>query len=223
MACNGESEEASVALERLCRSYWYPIYAHARRQGRGPEDAQDLTQSFFARLLEKGYLKLANPQRGRFRTFLLTSLGNFTINEWEKGRALKRGPGCNVPLLITENGEERYRHEPADDSTPDKIYDRRWATTLLENVVQQLRAEYVALQKSELFEGLKEAVWGDGVEPGYQVLSERLNTTEGALRVAAHRMRERYRTLLRETVAKTVSTPEDVEDELRHLIAVLRE
>lgn len=223
LACENDSMEASEALDRLCRNYWYPIYGHVRRQGKGPEDAQDLTQEFFARLLQKEYLKLADPQRGRFRTFLLTALDNFVRNDWEKSRALKRGAGQSTTLLVMRDGEERYRHEPADGLSPDKIYDKRWAATLLENVVAQLRAEYVALQKEQLFERLKSGVWGDAPDESYQSLSAGLNLSEGALRVAAHRMRERYRVLLRQTVARTVATPQDVEDELRHLIAVLRE
>jgi len=223
LACDTNSKDASEALERLCRSYWYPIYAHVRRQGKGPEDAQDLTQEFFARLLEKQYLKLADPQRGRFRTFLLTSLGRFVTTEWVKSRALKRGAGQTMSLLMTQDGEERYRHEPADDSSPDKIYERRWAVTLLENVVAQLRTEYASLRKEELFEGLKASIWGEAPEDGYRSLAGQLNMSENALRVAAHRMRERYRTLLREAVAQTVAAPEDVEDELRHLVSVLRQ
>lgn len=222
-ACDTDSNEASEALERLCRSYWYPVYAHVRRQGKGSEDAEDLTQEFFARLLEKQYIRLADPHRGRFRTFLLTSLGHFVTNDWQKSRALKRGAGRITSLFVTGDGEERYQHEPVDGLSPDKIYERRWAATLLENVVGQLRAEYVSVHKEELFEGLKTSVWGDAPDDGYRSLAGRLNTSEGALRVAAHRMRERYRTLLRDAVAQTVATPEDVEDELRHLVSILRD
>jgi RNA polymerase sigma-70 factor (ECF subfamily) len=194
-----------------------------RRLGWGLEDAQDLTQEFFARLLEKKYLKRADPLRGRFRTFLLTSLGHFLANEWEKRHALKRGAGQTVPLIVMDAGEERYQHEPVDGLTPDRIYEHRWAATLLESVVRQLREEYCALRKEELFESLKPFVWGETPKDGYQCLAGKLNTSEGALRVAVHRMRERYRTLLRETVAQTVAGPEDIEDELRHLVSVLRE
>jgi len=222
-ASGDESAEGLVALDRLCRIYWYPVYAHVRRQGRSAEDAQDLTQEFFARLLEKQYLKLADPLRGRFRTFLLGSLKNFLINEWEKNHTLKRGAGQLTALLETRDGEERYQHEPADGLSPDKIYERRWAAALLESVVDRLRKEYVAVGKEALFEGLKASVWGEGPEDGYQGLAGKLQLSEGALRVAAHRLRERYRTLLREAVSETVAVPEDVEDELRYLVSVLRQ
>jgi RNA polymerase sigma-70 factor (ECF subfamily) len=222
-ASQDESPEGMEALNRLCRIYWYPLYAHVRRQGRSAEDAQDLTQDFFARLLEKQYLKLADPQRGRFRTFLLTALGHFLINDWEKSRAQKRGSGRVTASLETEDGEERYRLEPVDGLSPDKIYERRWAATLLGNVVEQLRREYDAMHKTELFEGLKTSVWGELPNDGYPKLAMQLQMSEGALRVAAHRLRERYRTLLREAVAQTVAAPEDVEDELRYLVSVLRQ
>jgi len=178
---------------------------------------------FFARLLDNQYLKLADPQRGRFRTFLLTSLSRFAASEWEKRRALKRGVAQTVPLIVMDDGEERYRHEPADGLSPDKIYERRWAVTLLGNVVGRLRAEYAAAQKETMFESLKDHVWGEATAEDYESLSTRLGMSQGALRVAAHRMRERYRVLLREAVAQTVAAPEDVEDELRHLISVLRD
>jgi RNA polymerase sigma-70 factor (ECF subfamily) len=194
-----------------------------RRQGRSAEDAQDLTQEFFARLLKKQYFKLADPARGRFRTFLLSALGNFVINEWEKSRTLKRGAGQITIPLEAKDGEERYQHEAADGLSPDKIYERRWAATLLESVVDRLRKEYIAVGKNVLFEALKASVWGEGPEDGYQGLAGKLQLSEGALRVAAHRMRERYRLLLREAVAETVAVPEDVEDELRYLISVLRQ
>jgi RNA polymerase sigma-70 factor (ECF subfamily) len=216
------STDAQAALETLCRTYWYPLYVHVRRRGWGAEDAQDLTQDFFARLLDKDYLNLAHRERGRFRTFLLTSLDHFLSNEWDKRRALKRGAAQTVPLVMTEDGEERYRHEPVDGWSPEKIYERRWATTLLEDVVQQLRHEYAAIHKEALFEGLKASVWGETPDDGYRDLAARLAMSEGALRVAAHRMRERYRALLRDAVAQTVDQPEDVEDELRHLVSVLR-
>ena len=222
--CAGQdfTSEGQAALESLCRTYWYPLYAHVRRLGWGPEDAQDLTQDFFARLLDKQYLKLADPRRGRFRTFLLTSRSRFAATEWEKRRASKRGAAHTVPLILMDGVEERYQHEPADGLSPDKIYDRRWAATLLENVVGRLRAEYAAAQKEAVFESLKDCVWGGAPADDDASLCARLGVSQGALRVAAHRMRERYRTLLREAVAQTVAAPEDIEDELRHLIAVLR-
>ena len=222
-ASGAQSPFVASALEQLCVTYWYPLYAHVRRLGWGPQDAQDLTQDFFARLLEKDYLKLADPKRGRFRTFLLTSIARFVANEWERRHAVKRGAGQTVPLVVMENGEERYRHEPVDGLSPDIIFERRWATTLLESVIGRLRVEYASVHKEELFEGLKASVWGEAPEDGYPSLAAKFNLSEGALRVAAHRMRERYRTLLHETVARTVATTDEVEDELRHLASVLRE
>ncbi len=222
-AGDDSSEEARAALESLCRIYWYPLYSHVRRLGWGPEDAQDLTQDFFARLLDRQYLKLADPRRGRFRSFLLTSIGRFAASEWEKRRALKRGAALTVPLFAMDGGEERYQLEPADGLSPDKLFEKRWAATLLETVLGRLRAEYVAAEKAAVFEAFKDCLWGGAPAEDYASLSGRLGMTEGALRVVCHRLRERYRALLREVVAETVESPAAVEDELRHLVAVMRE
>jgi RNA polymerase sigma-70 factor (ECF subfamily) len=216
------SVEADQALENLCRTYWYPLYAYVRRQGRSADDAQDLTQEFFARLLEKKYLCLADPQRGRFRTFLLSSLKNYLINEWEKSRTAKRGGGGVTFSLDEQDAEGRYLTDPVDGLTPDRIYEKRWAVTLLEKVLARLREEYVADDKALLFDALKPYVWGETLADGYDEVAMRLTMSTGALRVAMHRLRESYRELLREEVARTVASAADVDEELRQLVAALR-
>jgi len=223
MAASREhSDAAKQALEQLCRIYWYPIYAFVRRQGQTVENAQDLTQEFFLRVLQENYFQVADPERGRLRSFLLTSLKNFLINEWEKARTAKRG-GSHITFSLDEkNAEGRYLAEPTDGLTPDLIYEKRWAVTLLEQALARLRSEYVAEQKQLLFDTLKPSVLGDTESGGYGAMAERLGLSEGALRIAMHRLRERYRTLLRAEVASTVATPSEIDDELRHLVAVLR-
>jgi RNA polymerase sigma-70 factor (ECF subfamily) len=213
--------DAQAALERLCRAYWYPLYAYVRRQGRNVEEAQDLTQEFFARLLRKEYLRHHDLARGRFRTFLLTSLKRFLINDWQKGRAAKRGDGQPLMSLDQRETETRFLAEPADLSTPEKAFEKRWALTLLEQVLEQLRREFAASGQAERFERMKVLLWGEKDAPPYVGVAAELGLTEGALKVAVHRLRQRYRELLRAEVAHTVAQPEEVDDELRHLIAVI--
>ena len=215
------SPEAQEALEKLCRGYWYPLYVHVRRLGWGPEDAQDLTQQFFARLLERKYLRLADPERGRFRSFLLTSLKHFLADEWEKLRTQKRGGGQPVISWEGFDPEERYRHEPAENLTPDRIYEKRWAGILLDSVLAQLRAEYEKAGRVGEFDQLKACVWGDGHAGSYAEVAARMKVEEGAVKVAVHRLRKRFREQLRLEVLKTVSSPEEVDDEMRYLRAVL--
>jgi RNA polymerase sigma-70 factor (ECF subfamily) len=210
-----------AALENLCRAYWYPLYAYVRRLGHGPEDAEDLTQAFFARLLEKDYLRHADPERGLFRTFLLTSLKRFLINEWEKGRTERRGGGRTVISWDQDETEIRFRAEPADESTPEKIFEKRWAVTLLERVLDRLEQEFAAEGKAEQFKRLKLLLWGDKGSPPHAEIAAQLHLSEGALNVAVHRLRERYRRLLRAEVACTVAGPGEVDEELRHLISVI--
>jgi RNA polymerase sigma factor (sigma-70 family) len=221
-AADEPSAAIDGALNELCRTYWYPLYAYVRRQGRSAHDAQDLTQEFFARLLEKKGFRTAAPERGRFRSFLLTSLKHFLINEWRGATALKRGGGQVMEAIDTLGIEKRYEAEAEDGSSPDRAFERQWAATLLETVLSRLRAEYVALSKLDLFEGLKPILWGDPAAESYAGLAGKLDMTAGALRVAAHRMRERYGVLTRAAVAETVAKPADVEDELRSLISILR-
>jgi RNA polymerase sigma factor (sigma-70 family) len=220
-AGGGTLPNAQAALERLCRAYWYPLYAYVRRQGRSVEEAQDLTQEFFARLLQKEYLRHPDPARGRFRSFLLTGLKRFLVNDWEKGRAAKRGDGQRVISWDQRETESRFLAEPADQSTPEKAFEKRWAMTVLEHVLERLRGEFAASGKAERFDRLKVLLWGEKGSPPYAGIAAELGLTESALKVAVHRLRERYRELLRAEVAHTVARPEEVDDELRHLIAVI--
>jgi RNA polymerase sigma-70 factor (ECF subfamily) len=220
-ARKSDSPGAEAALERLCRTYWYPLYVFVRRKGHSPEDAQDLTQEFFARFLERKYFALAEQGRGKFRTFLLRSLEHFLINEWAKTQAAKRG-GPNRTISWDETAaEERYAKESVDGEAPDAVYEKRWALSLLEQVMEQLRAEFAGPRR-ELFDALKMSLWGEPAEDSYQAIGAKLGMAPGAVKVAAHRMRQRYRDLLRAEVALTVSTPAEVDEELRHLAAILR-
>jgi RNA polymerase sigma factor (sigma-70 family) len=221
-AINPNSPEANAALERLCKEYWFPLYACVRRYGHGPDDARDLTQEFFARLLSKNSLRHADPQRGRFRTFLQTALTNFLATEWAKGKTQKRGGGLAVLSLDATEAEQRYVAEPADTLTPAKVFDQRWAATVLELAVQRLANEYDVAGKRGLFEALKNHIWGDS-EASYAEIAGAHNMSEGAVKVAAHRLRERYRELLLAEVGRTVATPEEARDELRHLISIISE
>jgi RNA polymerase sigma-70 factor (ECF subfamily) len=218
---SGSLPNAQAALEVLCHAYWYPLYAYVRRQGRGVEEAQDLTQEFFARLLRKDYLHHADPSRGRFRTFLLTALKRFLVNDWQKGRAARRGGVQRAISWDQRESEIRFLGEPADESTPEKAFEKRWAVTLLERVLERLRGEFTNSGKAERFDRLKVLLWGEKGSPPYVGVAAELGLTEGALKVAVHRMRERYRELLRAEVADTVARPEEVDDELRHLITVI--
>ncbi len=212
---------AQEALETLCRTYWYPLYVYVRGQGRSAHDAQDLTQEFFARLLEKKYLRLADSDRGKFRAFLLKSLKHFLVNEWEKARAQKRGGGDSAIPLDAEVAESRYAAEPVQALTIDEIYEKRWALTLIEAVLARLRENYQASGRLPVFEALKGLIWGDTSTLSYPEAALRLDLTEGALKVAVHRLRTRYRELLRAEIAQTVATPGEVDEELHHLVGVL--
>jgi RNA polymerase sigma-70 factor (ECF subfamily) len=214
------SPEAARALESLCQAYWYPLFAYVRRTGRAVADAEDLTQAFFEKLLEKGWLADADRERGRFRSFLLGSLKHFLANEWDKSHAVKRGGRHRIIPLDAETAERRLTMEPADTSPPDKAFDRRWALALLEVVLVRLRDEFAGAGKLDLFERLKGTL-ESGRDVSYPQLAGELGMSEGALRVAAHRMRRRYRELLRNEIAQTVAAGEDVDDELRYLIGAL--
>jgi RNA polymerase sigma factor (sigma-70 family) len=220
-AQRSDSTRAQSALASLCQTYWYPLYAYVRRRGYPPPDAQDLTQEFFARLLEQRWLLRADPQRGHFRTFLLTALSRFLANEWDRARARKRGGG--VPLLALEfdTAETRYGLEPADPRTPEQIFERRWALALLDKVLERLRQESRAEGKGGLYESLRPCLVGERQGQPYAVLARQLGMSEGAVKVAVHRLRQRYRQLLREEVASTVANPKDVEEEMRHLFTAL--
>ena len=213
------SPKAAQALEQLCGTYWYPLYAYARRYGQRPEDAQDLVQSFFARLIDKGYLPAANPERGKFRTFLLTSLQRFLVNEWRKSQAQKRGGGAFLVPWDEDQTEGRYLAESPD--TPEKLYEKRWAWALMEQVLATLEKEFLEGGKKAQFEHLKALVWGDKAARPYAEIAAELCLTESALKVTIHRLRKRYRELLRAEVERTVVCSADIDEELRHLIHLL--
>lgn len=221
MAGQDSSPEARLALEKLCATYWYPLYAYARRQGRSVEEAQDLTQGFFAHFLEHKYFQRADRNRGRFRTFLLTSLKHFLINEWVKANREKRGGGQNVISLDEEMAESRFLAEPAEQPS-ETVYDRGWAGVLLERALAALSAEFAQAGKSEMFERLKIYVWGEKNSLAYREMAEQLGMTEEAVKTSVHRLRKRYGELLRSEVAQTVLTAGDIEEELRYLISVIR-
>lgn len=223
MANGDSSPTASQAREQLCLKYWYPLYAYVRRHGHQVEDAQDLTQEFFARLLKHNYLRLADRSRGRFRTFLLTSLKHFLINEWTKANREKRGSGQKLISLDEEMAESRFNAEPAIEQSPDTLYDRGWADTLWNQALAALQAEFAQSGKLTIFQRLKGVVLGGGDTVSYSQLAHELGMTEGTLRVAIHRLRERFNELLRAEVAQTVSTPAEVNEELRYLVTVIRD
>jgi RNA polymerase sigma factor (sigma-70 family) len=220
-AGRGDSTRASAALEKLCRNYWYPLYAFVRRLGHGAHDAEDLVQSFFAICLEKNYLGTADQTKGRFRSFLLIALKRFLANEWDKARTLKRGGKQTSISLDSLAAEQRYALEPVDHLSADKLFERRWALTLLDQVVARLRDEQAASGKLEQFEQLKECITAAGRGTPYADSATRLGMSEGAVKVAVHRLRQRYRELLEEEIANTVASPEEIEEERRHLLAAL--
>lgn len=215
------SSAAADALAQLCRAYWYPLYAYVRRKGYGVADAQDLTQEFFARFLEKHWLGSVDRRKGKFRSFLLGSLEHFLAKEWTRAHRLKRGGGQTIIAWEGCDPEERYRLEPADDWTAERIYERRWALTVLEQAMSALAAEYAATGKQPLFEELKPFISGEDEEISYPELAARLQMSEGAVRVAVHRLRQRYGESVRGEIARIVQRAEDIEEELRHLFAAL--
>jgi len=211
--------EARSALVSLCENYWYPLYAYLRRRGYPADQAQDLTQGFFIRMLEGRYLDRADPEKGRFRSFLLNSLKFFVADEEDRDRAHKRVGGALVPLEFS-SGEERYGLGPPQDETPERIFERRWALSVLDRVVEKLRNEFVQHGRPEHFERLKVFLLGQSDAP-YAALAREMNTSEGALKVAIHRLRKRYRELFRQEISDTVADPAEVESELRYLVVVL--
>jgi RNA polymerase sigma factor (sigma-70 family) len=219
-ASHSESPDAGAALERLCQTYWYPLYAYVRRRGCSTHDAQDLTQEFFAWLLRRNWLAQADQQRGRFRSFLLTTFSRFLINEWDKARAQKRGGG-EILLPQFDSGEARFNLEPAGPLTPEQIFERRWALEVLATVMKRLGDEFEDEGKAELFATLKPCLLGERTAQPYAALAPKLGMTEGSVKVVVHRLRQRYRQLLRGEIANTVVESGEIEEEIRHLLAVL--
>lgn len=215
------SPNSAQALETLCRTYWFPLYAFVRGLGRSQHDAQDLTQAFFARLLEKDYLKVVTPERGRFRTFLRMALKRFLANEWEKLRAQKRGGAQPHLSFDTDIAEQRFLEERATALAPDVVYDRRWALTLLDTASQRLEQEYAAAGKTSELRHLKPYLTAERGRIPYAEIATGLQGTEAAARVALHRVRKRFREVFREVVADTVATPAEVDPEMRHILEVL--
>lgn len=213
------SPDCKAALASLCQTYWPPVYAYVRKRVSSPEKAEDLTQSFFARFLEKNYITRAQRDRGRFRCFLLTSVENFLHDEHDRSTALKRGGG--QPVLSLDLALIDEEQEPATPMTPALAFEKRWARTLLNRVMQRLREEHRAGSRAELFEHLQSQLWGETGTIPYEGLSKKLGTSNVHLRVAAHRMRQRYRQILREEIAQTVSKPEEIDDEIRYLLQVV--
>jgi DNA-directed RNA polymerase specialized sigma24 family protein len=221
-AGRGDAPEAQSALAALCQTYWYPLYAYVRRSGHPADEARDLTQEFFARLLEKHYLRAADSERGRFRSFLLTALKRFLSKERHRARALKRGGGRSGLSLDFDQGESRFRFEPATDVTAEVLYERRWALAMLDQVMVRLRDEFERAGKPDDFERLKVFLTGEAAAPSYRDVAAATGTTEGAVKVAVHRLRRRFRDLVLAEIAQTVSTPEDADEELRHLFEAVR-
>lgn len=222
-AARPDDPETRAALETLCRRYWFPLYAFVRRRGATVHEAQDLTQEFFLRLMEKNTLAVASPERGRFRSFLLASLQNFLANERDRRTARKRGGDRRTLSLDWDSGESRLSLEPAHADTPERVFERQWALTLLDNVISRLRDEFSASGRERQFESLKAALTGGRAALDYAAVAAELLISEDAARQAASRLRKRYRELLREEVATTVERDDEVEDEIRRLIEALGE
>jgi RNA polymerase sigma factor (sigma-70 family) len=217
LAGHESSPDAEVALATLCETYWFPLYAYVRRRGYDVNEAQDLTQAFFARLLEKDFVAAADPERGRFRAFLLTSFKYFLSKEQDKAKAQKRGGGRAPLSLDLASGESRYVAGPMDMLTPEQLFDRQWTVALLDRVMERLEVEMRESGKADWFDGLKGFIAGNSDGPTYAKTAESLGATEAAIKMATHRMRKRYRELLRHEIAETVEHVADVEDEIRGL------
>ena len=223
LAAGGTSSEASrQALSRLLETYWHPLYAFARGKGHLPEEACDLTPEFLLRLLERNYLGAADPRKGRFRTFLLTALERFLVDDWRAETREKRGGGRRILSLSATDAEDRYRLDPADTLTPEQVFERRWAMTLLEETLRRLEEESAAAGRGALFAAVKPILSGEDTGDGYAEIAARLGLKEGTLKTAVHRLRRRFGALLLSEIAQTVSDPDDVQDELRHLFHLLK-
>ena len=215
------SPEAAAALEKLCRTYWYPLYAYLRRKGNDPHRAQDLTQEFLYRLIKENYLGAADRRRGKFRSFLLAALNHFVSNQCDYERAVKRGGRVNFVSLDDTESETRFLREPASDQSPEKIFERTWFLALFDAALARLREEQAAAGRSEVFEQLRQFVIEDAEAGDYRAVASRVNMTPNAVAVAVHRLRERYKKLVQEEVLRTVADPAEIEDELHRFFAVL--
>jgi len=222
LEAQGQSPAAQAALEKLCRTYWRPVYSFVRRQGSGPEEAEDLTQGFFALLLERRDLDAVRREKGRLRSYLLTSLKHFLASEQRRAMAIKRGKGQRLVPLEELSANERIEMEPADHLSADRLYERRWASTLMEQVLRRLKDEYRTAGNAALFDWLKQLLLDEPGAPSRAEIGARMGMTENAVWQAFHRFRHRYQVLLREEISHTVAIASDIEDELRHLISVLR-
>ena len=220
-AGDSQSKETATALEKLCRTYWYPLYAFVRRQGWNEHDSQDLTQAFFAYLLEKKGFARASPEKGKFRSFLLASLSNFLNNERDKRQRLKRGGGIEIVPLDVEQGEARYRAEPAVEDTPERIFERQWAQTVIEQAAARLQGEFAAAQQADRFTVLKDFLMGDSQTLSYSDAATQLGMSVSAVTSAIHRLRERFREVFRDEIANTLENPENTDEEIRYLLTVL--
>ncbi len=214
---------AQQALERLCQTYWYPLYVFIRHQGYSPDDAQDLTQAYFERVLARNYFDQADPDKGRFRAFLLARLKHFLSDQRDRDRAAKRGGGATVLSLDAQAAEQRYRLEPVDAMAPDRLYERRWAFTVLAQARERLKQEFVAAGKSELYEQLNALEMGEETGHTYAEVGQRLGMSVDAIKSAVVRLRRRYGELLRQEIAQTVATASEIDQEIRHLMAAIAE
>jgi len=222
LEARGDGQSAAAALADLCEAYWYPLYCFVRRKGRSPEDAEDLTQAFFGRLIEKDILSKAQEDRGKLRTFLLTSLKNFLSDEWDKATALKRGGGMPLVSIDAELAEERYRTEPMDESSPDRLFEKRWALTLLERVMTSLREQYEKRGKGKVFEQLSPFLGAKSGVDSYSEIARNLGISENAVRVSVFRLRQRYSSELRSHIAETVDSDEEVAAEIQFLFKAVQ-
>ena len=209
------------AMAHLCENYWYPLYAYVRRRGNSAHEAEELTQEFFARLIEKEFIRNTDPEKGRFRAFLLVCLKRFLANEWDRARAEKRGGKKSIFSIDFHDADERYRREPAHGLTPERIFERRWALGLLEQALGQLAREMTDSGKGHVFEKLKGCLMAEADTPTHDRMASELGLSPGAVKVRVHRLRQRYRRILRERIAMTLSDPAEVDDEIRRLFSAL--
>jgi RNA polymerase sigma factor (sigma-70 family) len=221
LAGQGDAPGSRHALETLCQAYWYPLYAYVRRRGHAPEQAKDLTQEFFARLLERNDVARADPGQGRFRSFLLGAMNHFLAYEWRKAHAAKRGGGQAILSLDDETAQARYAREAASELTPEMLYERRWAWTLFNRALVRLQEEWSAADRAQQFVRLKQFLADEPADGDYAAAAGELGISPGAVTVAVHRLRQRYRELVHDEIAQTVADPADLKEELRHLCTVL--